>query len=98
MLCCYNALLLRKDFFPRGVVSCPVESHVVHDVEAVGGIHYAVAVYISGGDLFSCQSAVIAYGDIGNVEHGVEDVGGIQRVVAVQVALGKSGCRWRLLL
>ena len=83
--------LLREDFFPRGVIACSVKSHVVHDIEAVGGIHCAAAVYISGGDLFRCQSAVIAYGNVGDVEHSVEDVCGIQRVVAVQVALGKSG-------
>ena len=78
--------LLREDFFPRSVISCSAESHVVHDIEAVGGIHCAIAVYIGGSDLFIRQPAVIAYGNVGDVEHGVKDVGGVQRVVAVQVA------------
>lgn len=83
--------LLREDFFPRGVIACSVKSHVVHDIEAVGGIHCAVAVYIGGGDLFRCQSAVIAYGNVGDVEHGVEDVGGVDIVAAVEVAFGDGG-------
>ena len=71
-------------------MSCPVESHVVHDIEAVGGIHCAVAVYIGGSDLFSRQPAVIAYGNVGDVEHSVEDVGGVDIVAAIEVAASIS--------
>ena len=83
--------LLCENFLPSLVDPCSAESHVVHDIEAVGGIHCAIAVYIGGSDLFIRQPAVIAYGNVGDVEHGVKDVGGVQRVVAVQVALGNSG-------
>ena len=82
--------LLREDFFPRGVIACSVESHVVHDIEAVGGIHCAAAIYISGGDLFRCQSAVIAYGNVGDVEHSVEDISGVDIVAAIEVAASIS--------
>ena len=67
-----------------------MECHVIHHIEYVGGVHLAAAVHIGGCDLFQGQTAVIAYGNVGDVEHGVKDVGGVNAAAAVYVTPEQS--------